>query len=79
MEIGVARHPYQDWRWHNTMEDMHPSAVLDTSYGRLLAGREVTTEKAGYRKPAKYTTATSLYRLDAQHVSRTAAALAKRQ
>ncbi|HEY5867084.1 MAG TPA: hypothetical protein VI542_16300 [Candidatus Tectomicrobia bacterium] len=75
MEIGVAQYPYQDWRWHSTQTlapisiDIHPSAVLETSHGRLLVGREIQAEYVGVYQPSKYTTTTSLYRLDAQHVS----------
>jgi len=75
MEIGVARAPYQEWRWHNTQTwgpisiDIHPSAVLETAHGRLLVGRETQAEYVGVHTPSKYTTTTNLYALDAQHVS----------
>ena len=41
MEVGLSRAPYQDWRWHNTRRTIHPSATVNTPYGRLLAGRDL--------------------------------------
>jgi hypothetical protein len=45
MDIGVSHVPYQDWRWHNTTLALHPSAVLQTTHGTLLAARHVKTEE----------------------------------
>ena len=40
MEIGLVRAPYQDgWRWWDTTHLIHPSAILATPHGWLLAGR----------------------------------------
>jgi len=44
MEIGSAMHPYQDWRWHRTYETIHPSAVIQTPHGLLMAGRALVKE-----------------------------------
>lgn len=42
MEIGIASTPYQDqWRWWDTKELIHPSAILHTPQGWLLAGRSL--------------------------------------
>lgn len=42
MDIGISRHPYTDWRWHASRMLLHPSAVLQTRHGTLLAARMVT-------------------------------------
>lgn len=43
MDMGVSRAPYQDWRWTNTFLPLHPSAILATKHGWLLAAREIRT------------------------------------
>ncbi len=58
METGFAMPPYQDWRWHRTGELIHPSAVIETPYGLLMAGREL--RKWG----AIWHLSTTLYHLD---------------
>ncbi len=62
MEIGMGMSPYQDWRWHRTGLLIHPSAVLETPHGLLLAGREL-------RKRNQWDLTTSLYHLDSAHVT----------
>lgn len=45
MEIGVSHAPYQSqWRWWDTQELIHPSAMLATPHGWLLAGRHCTPQ-----------------------------------
>lgn len=66
MLIGVARHPYQDWRWWNTKRMIHPSAIIATPHGFLLAGRELvkgTTDWSLY---------TSLFHLEGETLTRVA-------
>lgn len=51
LEIGVALAPYQDtWRWWDTKKLIHPSAILHTPYGWLLAGRALTPVYDNTRK-----------------------------
>lgn len=94
MEIGVSRYPWQDWRWHIAQVDyeaedsstsgdlLHPSAVLQTMHGLILAAREVHpvykavdyrgNERPGDRVTTKidrYTTRTALYQLHGQYVT----------
>ena len=40
MDIGLSRFPYANWRWVNTGRPLHPSTVLRTPHGWLLAARE---------------------------------------
>ena len=67
LHLGYGRAPYglEDWRWHATRSTVHPSAILQTSQGWLLAGREVipgTLLRTGRRGPG--TAATCLYALE---------------
>jgi hypothetical protein len=66
MALGVARAPYQDWHWHHTSQMIHPSAVLQTQYGTLLAGRELA------RAGIDWHTSTALWHLDGQYPRRLA-------
>ena len=73
MEIGVSRYPYQEWRWWDTRKELHPSAVMHTPHGLLMAAREI--QKATPRsldkervRPTIYRT--SLYHVYAQHVTK---------
>ena len=43
MDSGISQYPYARWRWHNTQRPLHPSAILHTPYGWLLAARAVRT------------------------------------
>ena len=49
MEIGYGRWPYNpsEWRWHCTKKHIHPSAILQTDHGLLLAGRDVEKYRTG--------------------------------
>lgn len=68
MEIGVSRFPYQRWHWWNTKSRIHPSAVIETPYGWMLAGREIYKPTTGPVRP--WNIYTSLFHLDAQDVLR---------
>lgn len=67
MEIGVSRHPYQRWHWWDTKKKIHPSAVIETEYGWLLAGRETYKPITGDAR--NWNTSASLFQLDAQKVT----------
>lgn len=43
MDLGVSRAPFQRWQWTDTKKHLHPSAVIQTPHGWLLAVREVLT------------------------------------
>jgi hypothetical protein len=63
MLIGVSQYPYQDWRWWNARQMIHPSAIISTPHGVLLAGRELVKGK-------EWNIYTSLYQLNGQHLTR---------
>lgn len=68
MEIGVSQSPYQDWRLWDTKTLIHPSSVLSTPHGWLMAGREIET--IGERRGAtRYNCYTALWQINAQQVS----------
>lgn len=71
MDIGISLKPYTDWRWHTTLYQLHPSAVLETPSGLVFATREVrtigrspTSKAASYVVPLT-TWRTALYTLPA--------------
>ena len=78
MEIGVSRAPYQDdWRWWDTGMLIHPSAMLRTRQGWLLAGRAlspIAPSSPGQRRdarahlPLRYETTTALWHVEGQYV-----------
>lgn len=80
MALGVSRAPYQDWRWHVRQDTLHPSAVLATQHGRLLAARELrgmeTSRRAQTARPrrtlppAAPEITTALFQLQGQRVTR---------
>ncbi len=45
MDIGITR-DLVHWRWTNTFMRLHPSAILETPHGWLLAAREVITTRS---------------------------------
>ena len=66
MDIGISHVPFQNWRWHNTALQLHPSAMLLTPYGWLLAVREVlSTRPRKGEIPTPPTWRTALYTLPA--------------
>lgn len=72
MLLGVARlHALYDWRWstlrHGAERFLHPSALLHTPHGWLLAAREVATTKT--RTKLLLTFSTRLYYVNAQQVT----------
>ena len=40
MDMGLSCFPYADWRWIDTHKRLHPSALLQTLHGWLMAARE---------------------------------------
>jgi hypothetical protein len=76
MALGVSRAPFQQWRWHTTTRALHPSAVLGTKHGWLLAARETPAAQSyqGSRAAvaaghAPRASMTGLYALQGQRVT----------
>lgn len=69
MQLGVGKFPFgtADWRWTDTGQRVHPSAVLELPQGLLLAGREIEEGRRS-RTHTTYETYTSLYALEGQRV-----------
>lgn len=78
MAIGVSRVPYQEWRWWHHRHSayyVHPSAVLQTPHGFLLAAREIGHDRipGATLKDARQTRTiyrTSLYHLFGQTLTK---------
>lgn len=64
LHLGFCCAPYTaaDWRWHNTQQRIHPSAVLQTPQGLLVAGRALTINRCNPSET--YETTTVLYALE---------------
>lgn len=68
MELGLRRLTDQDWRWWDTKQMIHPSAMIETPHGWLLAGRELVKPPRGAPRP--WQVSTSLFHVEAQTVTR---------
>jgi hypothetical protein len=72
VHLGVGKFPYgtADWRWQATAVLVHPSAVLQTPYGLLLAGREIVETQRRRGSALRYETYTALYSVEGHQVTK---------
>ena len=69
LDSGVTR-DLAHWRWSNSTQQLHPSAILETPHGWLLAAREViTTRSRKGETTTPPTWRTALYELPAGHAT----------
>lgn len=78
LTLGYGKEPYgtADWRWHDTDTLLHPSAILHTPHGTILAGRAFTEvpRRANNRRDMppeepRYDTTTALWTLEGHQVT----------